>query len=159
VKSHPRIRKTAKWGSTVLMALLIVSWIGSAWLHFSWRWQDESGFAISQGRVDTWGPANSTDWPQSPGPYLAQSGKARQGLRFDWKARWSSGFSVPLWFPVLLGAGMTCLAWRLDSLARRRERAGLCPKCYYDRKGLPPDTVCPECGATAFENASPDGCG
>jgi len=36
---------------------------------------------------------------------------------------------------------------RLDMLARRRARIGCCPKCNYDRAGLAPGSVCPECGA------------
>jgi hypothetical protein len=44
--------------------------------------------------------------------------------------------------PPLLASGAS---WRLDVLARRRSRVGLC-KCGYDLSGLAPDVVCPECG-------------
>jgi|GEM_PF-3279641 len=38
-------------------------------------------------------------------------------------------------------------AWRLDALARRRERGTLCKKCGYETSGLAPGSDCPECGA------------
>jgi hypothetical protein len=40
---------------------------------------------------------------------------------------------------------------------RERERAGLCPSCGYDRRGLPADAHCPECGAVSRK--SPEGAG
>jgi hypothetical protein len=39
------------------------------------------------------------------------------------------------------------LARRRESIARERSRADLCISCCYNRAGLPPDAVCPECGA------------
>jgi hypothetical protein len=61
---------------------------------------------------------------------------------------------VPLWIPASAAIGATALAWRLDTLARRRARVGLCPKCSYNRAGLAVGAVCPECGAAA--NRQPD---
>ena len=51
--------------------------------------------------------------------------------------------------PVLacLSTIATVAAWKLDVLARRRERLGCCPECNYDRTGLASDAKCPECGA------------
>jgi rubrerythrin len=54
-----------------------------------------------------------------------------------------------LWPLVLAALALTLYAWHLDTLARRRARLNFCPKCNYDRTGLPKDAVCPECGAVA----------
>ena len=73
---------------------------------------------------------------------------------FQWGGTWTrvgQGWSlgVPLWpFVVVPGFG-SAIAWRLDTHARRRSRLGLCPKCGYNRAGLSPAAVCPECGAAA----------
>lgn len=55
----------------------------------------------------------------------------------------------PIWQPLAVALLATATAWWLDTLARRRGRPGLCPTCQYDRTGLPPGAVCPECGAAA----------
>lgn len=54
---------------------------------------------------------------------------------------------VPLWalnvIPVIAFAAI----WGVERFVRRR-RAGLCPSCGYDRRGLAtPTATCPECGA------------
>ncbi len=58
------------------------------------------------------------------------------------------GRAVPR--PLLL---TTAAAWRLDTLARRRARAGHCPSCGYDLSGLSAAGPCPECGRTRIEGA------
>lgn len=45
------------------------------------------------------------------------------------------------WFGVIALIGR----WR----RARRSRAGVCPKCRYDLRGLPADAACPECGNEA----------
>src|SRR5262249_20025072 len=53
---------------------------------------------------------------------------------------------VPIWMLALPSLLTSATAWRLDTLARRRARVGLCPKCGYNLAGLPPTSPCPECG-------------
>jgi hypothetical protein len=53
---------------------------------------------------------------------------------------------VPLWLPFALAAVPTSLLWRAELRRRRRIRQGLCAGCGYDRRGLPADAKCPECG-------------
>ncbi|HMN40561.1 MAG TPA: hypothetical protein PKE29_06910 [Phycisphaerales bacterium] len=55
--------------------------------------------------------------------------------------------TMPLWAPAVGILFITAIAWRLDTLARRRVRAHLCPKCRYDRAGLAMGVACPECGS------------
>ncbi|MCC6322221.1 MAG: hypothetical protein IT438_12380 [Phycisphaerales bacterium] len=59
----------------------------------------------------------------------------------------------PLWFPLLLAAAPTALAWRSELRRRRRERGGKCAKCGYDLAGLARGggAACPECGAKQAE--------
>jgi hypothetical protein len=59
-------------------------------------------------------------------------------------------WEIPLWWPLIVAClAATVGAWRLDSLARRRARLNCCPKCNYNRAGLAPGAVCPECGSAA----------
>ncbi|MCX5690324.1 MAG: hypothetical protein NTV94_11175 [Planctomycetota bacterium] len=62
---------------------------------------------------------------------------------------------VPLWFPILLVAGLSALAWRMDFAYRRRARIGCCTRCNYNRAGLPSAATCPECGAAGTASAKP----
>jgi hypothetical protein len=55
--------------------------------------------------------------------------------------------SIPLWIAFALFATPTAILWWRDSVLTKRDRAGRCPKCGYDRHGLSSPTVaCPECG-------------
>ncbi len=56
---------------------------------------------------------------------------------------------VPLWFLIAMATAVTAIAWRVDFMASRRARIGCCPKCNYNRAGIPAAAPCPECGATA----------
>jgi len=50
---------------------------------------------------------------------------------------------VSVLYPVLLTTIPAALLWYAD---RRRFGLHACKKCNYDRRGLPPDAKCPECG-------------
>ncbi|HEX2839474.1 MAG TPA: hypothetical protein VHN77_15260 [Phycisphaerales bacterium] len=56
---------------------------------------------------------------------------------------------IPIWVLMLLASSATYGAWRLETLATRRARAGKCPTCAYPRTDLAPSSPCPECGAAA----------
>lgn len=62
---------------------------------------------------------------------------------------------LPLWPGLLLNSvifGVMLLAVRQASrvcIRRLRGTSGRCPTCAYERRGLPPDAACPECGAPA----------
>jgi hypothetical protein len=56
------------------------------------------------------------------------------------------GVVAPVWVPLsLMTLGTALLFWR----GRARPKPGHCGECGYDRAGLAPDAVCPECGAAA----------
>lgn len=100
---------------------------------------------------------------ERPGEYLEPGfwGKRRSPLfypdalwRFSFQCRAIPGSTVrdllielPLWAPAL-GAGIPALWMLRRRRLAARTRAGLCPNCGYDRRGLPSATApCPECGA------------
>jgi hypothetical protein len=63
----------------------------------------------------------------------------------DWNRgdpRFSPYLVVPLWCPAIVAFLLTILAW--CKLGRHPSE---CRKCGYDRTGLAPGVVCPECGA------------
>ena len=62
---------------------------------------------------------------------------------------------IPLWPVPAVSLLVTAFTWRLDTLARRRARLNLCPKCDYDRAGLGVDVKCPECGTAPPTHPTP----
>jgi hypothetical protein len=95
---------------------------------------------------------DATSWEKLPPPGSGWSGGFDGTGRFDvWMFRKEMdpyGFRLflPLWFLPLVTLLPTVLAWRLDTLAHRRARLNLCPTCNYNRTGLAPRAICPECG-------------
>jgi hypothetical protein len=151
VKPHPRIRKTVKWGGAAVTVLLVVVWIGSGWWTLSWRCSSAIGFTVNSGsfmvRCAKQGGAQGAVNAGWFGGYL------ESGLRWwvDWdNTPRSWAIFVPLWLPAIAALVVTTLAWRLDTLARRRAKLNLCPTkgCDYDRTGLAIGAACPECGKT-----------
>jgi hypothetical protein len=89
---------------------------------------------------------------------VAQSTGWCWGLGFGYDDGWHAGvmnraimsgnghsFGVNFVYPILLAAIPAALLWYAD---RRRFGPHACGTCDYDRRGLAPDTKCPEC-ATA----------
>lgn len=146
MKPHPRLRKSIKWCGLAASVLLLAAWIGSVW-YYAW-WIGRWGVAVNLmgGRISLvdirTAPGIRTGWTLEPIP---QPGMF---LWFDSTSPGSLPFvTAPLWAlaaPTLLA---TAAAWRRDTVARRRDRIGCCANCAYDRRGLAPDAVCPECGS------------
>ncbi len=157
MKPHPRIRKTIKWGGAVVTVLLVVAWVGSGWFFVSCTFgrpiTETSGRLRSVHIVN--GVVRSSSFTGMAGVFLPHgldAGLARGSFRWDadyFDSYTSASVVIPLWPAVVMLSLATGTAWRLDTLARRRERLNHCPKCNYDRTGLAPGAVCPECGAGA----------
>jgi len=152
MKPHPRIRKTVKWGGAVGTVLLLVLWVASARLEISFAPLSEyDGFAKGgtvQLRSLRGGGPNADSFIF----YVAHRFKPAPPFQWNlWAFSRSRGGSwvlaFPIWAPLIVAAVSTGIVWRLDIAARRRSRANACPNCNYDRTGLAPAAVCPECGS------------
>ncbi len=153
MKPHPRIRKTIKWGGAVVTVLLVVVWIGSGWWSAAAATDAGHSVTLTQG---TWlvGKITSAN-PSAHGGFLLERWSPPLGPRsayFRWWFNWTSWkqnwcLGIPGWIPTAFALLATAIAWRLDTIARRRERLYLCPKCNYDRTGITSDMKCPECGS------------
>ncbi len=81
------------------------------------------------------------------------------GVLFEWHPfngllSWEDvdGALLLLWsaFAVVVVGGLNVLVLGVPAVRRwRRPYPGVCPKCNYNRTGLPTQAVCPECGAAA----------
>jgi transposase InsO family protein len=151
MKPHPRIRKAIKWGGLALCLLLAGVWVRSEWV---WDHYAGTNFYLIAWKGSA---CIGQTWPG-----YAASGYRSGPVVADRDRYWWCVFGgpattiraiIPLWLllaPTLLA---TAAAWRLDAVARRRARAGRCPKCGYDRAGLAASAVCPECGSLPAEPA------
>ena len=149
MRPHPRIRKTIKWGGAAVTVLLLVVWV------VSYRWSPMLHDGGSNVAMIVDGTLTvGTDMPGFPAGFevIDVSFVAPNHLswfgKWGWSSdRWGRSIQVPIWTPLVFIVGGTLVAWRLDTLARRHERAHLCPKCNYDRTGLAHDAKCSECGS------------
>jgi hypothetical protein len=144
MKPHPRIRKTIKWTGAAVSVLLMVAWIGSGWIAASLKHTFTVSIAAGVLTVYPYGVEFSHgdnregfQWAFDRQPNFIWS--LCRGDRYCWM--------ISLWIPSSCALLVTLTAWRLDTLARRRARLNLCPKCNYDRTGLAAGAVCPECGS------------
>lgn len=163
-----------KWGGAVVTVLLVALWIASN--SFYWyrvyihprksHLTPITVIGLQSGRLILCG--DKIPRPMPPGwhdnndrLYLRF---AHQHVHMDWipklfvdSDRHSHNFDVaiPIWMLALPTLLLTAAAWRLDILARRRARVGLCVKCGYSRAGLAAGAVCPECGDAPRAAANP----
>jgi hypothetical protein len=146
MKPHPRIRKTIKWGGAAVSVLLVVVWIGTQHRAIGWQIRSMGSVWLGGGRftIDTGFWASI---PETSGP-IAFAWGGPPGWRFE-SVRdgpcWA--LCAPLWMLTAVSLSIAAISLRLDTLARRRERMGKCPKCNYDRAGIAGDAKCPECGS------------
>ena len=150
MRPHPRIRKSVKWTGAVVSVLLLAVWITSAWWYVSWwfRWGD----SMAVGGGAAYVGHNILDIPPAArgAHYGLSTGTPFTWWFADYKYGAGGHMVIPLWSPVFLALLPTVAAWHLDTLTRRRAGVNLCPKCNYDRTGLAPGAVCPECGTAAL---------
>jgi hypothetical protein len=151
VKPHPRIRKTIKWGGAVVALLLVAIWVWSGWRYAYWNGRHIM-VGVSCGRV----VADVHDSLTPPEHRGLHSGDVAPnpavGSRFwnkpaAWRAPGLVGGVIPMWCIVPATVLVSTIAWRLDAIARARAAVPRCPRCGYDRTGLPLLAECPECGS------------
>ena len=135
-----------KWGGAAVTVLLVVVWIGSGWLLASYPTSSGRVWMVGRGCFSSF----LSDRPGGFGDTLSLHSVSTYHLQFLPSSTEASPTShthwrewnVPMWIlavPVLAAAA---IAWRLDTLARRRARLNLCQKCNYDRTGLAAGAVC-----------------
>ena len=129
--------------------LLLVVWVVSGWRFAVLENTGGHLFCVASGRAFIMSGDDATlrgEWGMET--YLQSSWELHWWPEFNRAGtRW--GLAVPIWMLIIPLLAATAIAWRLDTLASRCARVGLCPKCHYDRAGLAPGAVCPECGAAA----------
>ncbi len=136
-----------KWGGAGLTVLLVVVLVVSGWVSVARV--GATGFNVW---VMDGGFGASIPWtPEREGIAYWENDYATRP-RFKWGFVWESGwgatgFHFALWPAALLSLLPTFAAWRADTKHLRRAREGACPACGYNRAGLAPGAVCPECGA------------
>ena len=147
VREFPKIRKTVKWGGLAVAVVMLVLWAGARWRVF--------GYYETKWAIGVWGQ----------GVWCQRWHYVYDGLDRGWWTSPALGWDVsqlrprstfeapytevyiPFWMLALGALLIAAGAWRLDVLAARRRRTGMCPKCQYDRAGLSAMSPCPECGA------------
>jgi len=157
MKPHPRIRKTVKWGGAAVSVVLMVVWVGSIWYAAQYLTAFGNGVSVGNGRANYFYSIRSDSPYPEPIKYVTRSTVPLRWWFFGLRSGPGWFVAIPLWFPLTLSLMATAAAWRLDSLARARSRAGLCPKCQYDLRGLQAGGKCPECGGEGSRSSAPDG--
>jgi hypothetical protein len=159
MRPHPRTRKTIKWAGTAATLLLLAAWVASG------RWHAR-GYLANGYSVDLYKGCVLIELDNRPaerdvGSRLGRYTRTEPHYLWSWSSLFASYpqgllITIPLWLPTLPLLLTTAAAWRLDTRARRRIRAGArpCPSCTYDLTGLPTPAPCPECGATTTDAAT-----
>lgn len=145
---------TIMWGGAAATVLLIAIWVASGWWSVGWTSRNGVFFGAGVGLI-----ACGISF-RSPTPIdrIGFSTFEHSQYTLFW---WDPLFGnpdpqvavtlIPLWIPTLCVFTVTTIAWRLNFLARQRERIArlnLCPACGYCRAGIAGDAKCPECGET-----------
>ncbi|MFO0857474.1 MAG: hypothetical protein U0640_08995 [Phycisphaerales bacterium] len=149
MKPHPRIRKFFKWGGVGLSVLLVALWIGSAYAYWGkiecgqYAWTAMHGYFVIYGS-DSSAPSLPLNFEYGPMPFKGMQWWGVVAVSMN-----GTAYNIPLWPFVLISIAATAAAWRMDTLAQRRNRQGKCKACGYDRGGLAAGAPCPECNAKA----------
>ncbi len=150
-----RLHRTMKWVGLFALAIILAAWglsgwrTGEVWVGGSF---DGFGADVMHGSVTLrYGDMD----PGMPWSAHAQSTRYGDDVPWDWLPHWHFhrgvfsakrvtmvAFAIPLWIPLILVAVPTVRAFLHD----RRKPANSCPHCSYPRSGLPPNSLCPECG-------------
>jgi hypothetical protein len=175
----------ASWLFSIASAVLLAAWILSGFYRCSFT-RDRFIATTEAGRLTTYRPLKSTPlYPLALNirrrPEITKTGIARIDKRFfssecawvasDTDARWRWGIAwqpdaahlfiprslaLPLWLPFIATA-IPATFFLSPARSFLRRRAGLCPACAYDLRGLPAHSQCPECGyVPSFRRTTPE---
>ena len=140
-----RVTMLAKWACVSATVVLLLFWVTSGWYGLSWiNGSGSTDVAVICGKlvVHRWTPHTPKEtwhiWN------ISQTGHAPQWQW--WFSANTESVGLPLWLPLLMTGIGGGLLWKSELRSERKRRAGLCPSCGYDRRGLAADAKCPECG-------------
>lgn len=145
-------RKGGKWAGVAAIALIVAALVVGMcwWVILKDRSPPGAYLELDRGWLDfTW----AEGW-RVRGPVRVSIHMTRAAWTWSDPLGWPTcnlrepvrQLAIPLWIPLLLVSAPTALLWRADRRAARREKAGLCAACGYDRRGLAASAPCPECG-------------
>src|SRR5262245_6536099 len=173
---RPRLRRAAKWACTLVFLASVAGMVlnTSRFARCWWEHGSRTSTEIIGGQLEVWNvpvrPLLAADddahlhhWMK-----LHRAGWSVSANHPAIRTRWHwwfecfadrSGFmfSVPLWIPAAAAGFFSLRFWREDiraALGRRKALKGLCHQCLYDRTGLSPEALCPECGAPPWHARS-----
>ena len=162
MRPHPKLRKATKRLGLSLAAVFLAAWVfacisnSACHLDFGYVVGLSEG-AATVGYRDVWAVMQAAGQIQMFDDVITM-GSSHPLL---WRPRWIwlqiVGWLsiIPLWIPAALGLAVGVPAWVLDRRARRAIAAGACPKCHYDRSGIPAAALCPECSAAPAPAIAP----
>ena len=144
-----------KWGGAAVTVLLVVVWIGSGWWSVQWTSRRYGSLGAFGGNVRVTCYDTASVRSELLGWRVEERRSPDFLSRFNFNnfrpafGRFPGGWFavVPLWCLLPIGLCASLITWRLDVLARRLDTVRRCPRCGYDRAGLPLLAVCPECGS------------
>ncbi len=138
-----------KWTATAVLVGVVSVWLASGW-WYCWRIGTHAGLNVNGGMLGVvWFGADhgaDTGWTLMRTPEVSLLPRMPEvgsvvGLNGAWYV------TIPIWMLALPALAMAVFFRHRHARVVRSERAGLCQQCAYDRRGLPSDAICPECGA------------
>jgi hypothetical protein len=158
MRPHPRIRKSAKWTLSLLSLPLAAAAVGSIWYSALINYADPADGVVGSADVSHGILQWSRYWSSTLHPASFKWNVYRTPPNEPAPA-WTWHFYdpgpigkhlfMPLWLPAPVLVVAAGLLWLQDIRMRYRDLPGHCHKCGYDRRGLPTDCSCPECGGAA----------
>jgi hypothetical protein len=152
-----RTRRVLEWIGLAVMIITPFAWVLSLTegVHCRSGWWTAS---VDDGALTVWHarPGARGYAPENTLKHFPVNNHSRASLvpmlvtnsgPFQWIVR------VPAWTVLVLAVVATLALLRLDRPERWR-RAGRCFACGYDRRGIAPESPCPECGAAPVPTAS-----
>lgn len=138
------IARRAACAGAALSLLALVAWILSGWWSLGWC-SARGDYVFAEGGRLHLARQTINNYPTRYQGWTFGPADTPFGWWWAWRAG-SGGYrvAVPLWAISLISASAALGAWKLG----HRTLPGTCPRCHYDRSGLAPDRVCPECGTS-----------
>jgi len=131
--------------AVVAIAVMILTWVGSTWFQAGWAGSRGSMVWLEGGRIYII-RQNVTNYPAEHVGWAYGSHDTPFRWWYEDRLAWPFGIAMPIWpLTIVLGVGTWVGRW-VRHRARVRTALIACVHCGYERKGLLPDSVCPECG-------------